>query len=75
LRNFKIPFYVNLYADNLFKKQKRIGYFITVGVIVWRDNEHRIVIKENDGDGWSFDDVVLLVERMQNREAVEWWGE
>jgi hypothetical protein len=50
LRNFKIYFYMNSHVDKL---------FINVGVIVWRDDECGTMVKGNDGDGWSFDGVVL----------------
>jgi hypothetical protein len=46
-----------------------------MGVVVWRDYGHGTTVKENNGDGWSSDDVVLWLERRQNRYAVEWWGE
>jgi hypothetical protein len=32
-------------------------------------------VKGNAGDGWSSDGVVLWLERGQNGDAVEWWGE
>jgi hypothetical protein len=32
-------------------------------------------VKENDGDGWSSDNMVLWVGKRQNRDAAEWWGE
>jgi hypothetical protein len=28
-------------------------------VVVWRNNKHDTVVKDNDDDGWSSDDVVL----------------
>jgi hypothetical protein len=49
-----------------------IGYFITVGVVVRRDNGRGMVVKGNDVSGWSFDGVVLWPGRMQNRDAIEW---
>jgi hypothetical protein len=33
------------------------------------------MVKGNDGDGWSFDGVVLWLERRQNGGVVEWWRE
>jgi hypothetical protein len=50
---------VNLYVDKLFEKRKRVGYFVTVGVIVWRDDVREIAVKGNDGGGWSSDGVML----------------
>jgi hypothetical protein len=46
-----------------------------MSVVVWRDDGHETVVKENDVDGWSSDDMVLLLGRRQNRDAVEWWRE
>jgi hypothetical protein len=34
-----------------------------MGVIVQRDDEHEIAVKENDGDGWSSDGVMLWLGR------------
>jgi hypothetical protein len=42
-----------------------------VGVVVRRDDGHEATVKVNDGGGWSSDDVVLWLERRQNRDAVE----
>jgi hypothetical protein len=36
-----------------------VDQFITVGVIVWKDDECEIAMKENDGGGWSSDGVIL----------------
>jgi hypothetical protein len=52
-----------------------IGSFIIVGVVVRMDNEHVMVIKENDGDGWSSEGVVHWLGRRQNRDTIEWWRE
>jgi hypothetical protein len=39
LRDFKIFYiYVNSHIDKLFEKRKWAGYFITVGIVVWRDD-------------------------------------
>jgi hypothetical protein len=38
-----------------------------MGVIVWRDDERGTTVKENDSGGWSYDDVVLWLERRQNK--------
>jgi hypothetical protein len=65
LHDFKISFYVNLHVDKLFEKRKRVVYFVTMDVIVWRDDRRETVVKENDGGGWSSDDVVLLTGRRQ----------
>jgi hypothetical protein len=40
-----------------------------MGVIVRRDNDHETMLKENNGDEWSSDNVMLS---RQNRDAVEW---
>jgi hypothetical protein len=40
-----------------------------------RDDSRETTIKGNDNDGWSFDGVLLWLERRQNRDTVEWWGE
>jgi hypothetical protein len=32
-------------------------------------------VKGNAGGGWSSDGVVLWLERGQNGDMVEWWGE
>jgi hypothetical protein len=42
---------------------------------VWRDNERRTTVKENDDSGWSSDGVVLWQGRRLNWDMVEWWGE
>jgi hypothetical protein len=42
---------------------------------VWRDNVCETVIKMNDDDEWSSDWVILWLERRQNRDVFEWWGE
>jgi hypothetical protein len=52
-----------------------MAYFITVGVIVQRDNVRETTVKENDGSGWSSNDVVLWLVRRKNRDVVEWCGE
>jgi hypothetical protein len=36
LHDFKIYFYVNSYADKLFGKRKRVGYFVTMCLVVCR---------------------------------------
>jgi hypothetical protein len=36
---------------------------------VRRNDGHGTVVKENDGDKWSSDDVVLWLRRRQNREV------
>jgi hypothetical protein len=50
LLDFKISFYMNSHVDKL---------FVTVGVVVRRDDEHGTMVKENDSSGWSSDAVVL----------------
>jgi hypothetical protein len=66
---------VNSHVDKLFGKRKRIDYFITVCVVMWRDDEHKTAVKENNGDGWSSDGVVLWLGWRQNKDVVEWWEE
>jgi hypothetical protein len=36
-----------------------VDQFITVGVIVWKDDGCETAVKENDGGGWSSDGVIL----------------
>jgi hypothetical protein len=43
----------------LFRKRKRVGQFVIVGVVVWRNDEYETTVKKNDDDGCSSDDVVL----------------
>jgi hypothetical protein len=60
LRDFKISYiYVNSNIDKLFGKRKRVGKFVSVGVIVWRNDGCGTVVKGNNGDRWSSDGVVL----------------
>jgi hypothetical protein len=46
-----------------------------MGVVVWRDDGCKTAVKENDNNGWSSDGMVLWLERRQNKDVVEWWGE
>jgi hypothetical protein len=39
---------------------------------VWSDDGHGTTVKGNDGGRWSSDDVVLWLERKQNKDAVQW---
>jgi hypothetical protein len=39
-----------------------IGCFVTMDVIVLRDNVHKTMVKENDSGGWSSNDVMLQLE-------------
>jgi hypothetical protein len=66
---------VNSHVDKLFRKRKRIGQFIFVGVVMQRDDGCGTTVKGNDDCGWSFDGMVLRLGRRQNRDAVEWWRE
>jgi hypothetical protein len=66
---------VNSHVDKLFGKRKRVGYFVAMGVVMWRDNWREISVKGNDSGRWSSDGMVLWRRRMQNEDAVEWWGE
>jgi hypothetical protein len=47
---FKISFYVNSHIDKMFKKRKRVGYFITAGVVARRDDVCETAVKGNDDD-------------------------
>jgi hypothetical protein len=42
-----------------------------MGVIVWRDDVHETVVKGNDDDMWSSDDVILWLGGRQNGDVVE----
>jgi hypothetical protein len=33
------------------------------------------MVKVNDGYGWSFNGVMLWLERRKNKDVVEWLGE
>jgi hypothetical protein len=46
-----------------------------MGVIVRRDDGRGTTVKENDGNRWSSDGMVLWLGRRQNEDAVEWRGE
>jgi hypothetical protein len=43
-----------------------------VGIVVQMNDGHGTVVKENDSDGWTSDDVLLWLERMQNEDMIEW---
>jgi hypothetical protein len=51
----------------MFGKRKRMSQFITVGVVVRRDDRRGTEVKGNDGDGWSSDGVVLWLGRRQKK--------
>jgi hypothetical protein len=34
-------------------------------------NEYEITLKENDSSEWRYDDMMLLLERRENRDVVE----
>jgi hypothetical protein len=38
---------------------------------VRKDDKHETMMKGNDGDRWSSDDVMLWVVKSQNRDVVE----
>jgi hypothetical protein len=40
-------------------------------VIVWRDNVHKTMVKEKHSGGWSSNDVMLQLERRQNKNVIE----
>jgi hypothetical protein len=42
---------MNSYIDKLFEKRKRVGYFITVGAVVWMNDGCETAAKGNDGGG------------------------
>jgi hypothetical protein len=46
------------HVDKLFRKQKLVSQFVTVGVVVWRDDWCGTAVKVNDGGGWSSGGVV-----------------
>jgi hypothetical protein len=46
-----------------------------MGVIVRRDDGRGMAVKWNGGGRWSSDGLVLSLERRQNGDALEWWGE
>jgi hypothetical protein len=46
-----------------------------VGVVVRRNDEREMTVKENDGGGWSSNDVVLWLGRMKIEIMIEWWRE
>jgi hypothetical protein len=48
--------------------------FITMSIVVRRDDGHGKTVKGNDGDRWSSDGLVLQLGRRQNGDAVKWWG-
>jgi hypothetical protein len=51
---------VNSHVNKLLKnRRKMVVQFITVGVIVQRDDEREKMVTKNNDDGWSFDSVLL----------------
>jgi hypothetical protein len=42
-----------------------------VDVVVWRDDEHGMMVKGNNGSGWSSDGVMLWLGRRQNGDTIE----
>jgi hypothetical protein len=40
-------------------------------VIVWRNDGCGTTVKGNDSGGWSFDGMVLWLERRQNKDTIE----
>jgi hypothetical protein len=50
---------MNSHVDKLSGKKNRIDKFITVGVVVRRDDGRKTAVKQNDGGGQSSDGVVL----------------
>jgi hypothetical protein len=43
-----------------------------MGVVVRRNDEHGMTVKENNDDGWNSDVVVLWLGRRQNGDVIEW---
>jgi hypothetical protein len=52
-----------------------VDWFITMSVVVRRDDGCGTAVKGNDDDEWSSDEVVLWLGRRQNKDVVEWWEE
>jgi hypothetical protein len=46
-----------------------------VGVVVRRDDECGMLVKENNDDEWSSDSMVFYLEKSQNGDTVQWWVE
>jgi hypothetical protein len=66
---------MNSNIDKLFGKRKMVGYFITIYVIMRKDDVRETVVKGNNGGKWSSDGMMLWLGRMQNGDTVEWWRE
>jgi hypothetical protein len=49
--DFKISFYVNSHTGKLFRKRNKVSKFVTVGIIIRRNDVRGTTVKENDGDG------------------------
>jgi hypothetical protein len=43
---------MNSYIDKLFKKRKRVDYFITVGIIVRRNDERGMMVAGGASMAW-----------------------
>jgi hypothetical protein len=52
-----------------------VDWFITMSVVVRRDDGCGTAVKGNDDGEWSSDEVVLWLGRRQNKDVVEWWEE
>jgi hypothetical protein len=50
---------------------KVVGLFVTIDVVVRRDDERGTEMKGNDDCGWSYDSVMLWLGMDQNRDVVE----
>jgi hypothetical protein len=46
-----------------------------MGVIVQREDRHRMTLKGNNGSELGSDGVVLWLGMRQNGDTIEWWGE
>jgi hypothetical protein len=62
---------VNSHADKLFRKWKRADWFITMSVVVQRDDGHETTVKMNDDGRWSSDGMMLWLVRRQNGDVIE----
>jgi hypothetical protein len=46
-----------------------------VDIVIRRDDERVTAVKGHDGDGWSFDNVMVWLGWRKNGDAVEWYRE
>jgi hypothetical protein len=55
---------MNSNIDKLFGKRKMVGYFITIYVVMRRDDVRETVVKGNNDGKWSSDGMMLWLGRM-----------